>query len=93
MSDSPSESDRYRARACIRFSRPLVTKSSPRWTRATHCGALQEHGCDLVVADIEMPRMDGFALREAIRSSTRFEELPVVPVTALETEHRTRGLR
>ncbi len=55
--------------------------------------ALQEHGCDLVVADIEMPRMDGFALCEAIRGSTRFRALPVVLVTALETpEHRARGL-
>jgi two-component system chemotaxis sensor kinase CheA len=54
---------------------------------------LQEQGCDLVVADIEMPRMDGFALCEAIRSSSRFKRLPVVLVTALETaEHRTRGL-
>lgn len=54
---------------------------------------LQEHGCDLVVADIEMPRMDGFALCEAIRGSRRFKELPVVLVTALETpEHRARGL-
>ncbi len=54
---------------------------------------LQEHGCDLVVADIEMPRMDGFALCEAIRTSKRFKELPVVLVTALETqEHRARGL-
>lgn len=54
---------------------------------------LQERGADLVVADIEMPRMDGFALCEAIRSSKRFKELPVVLVTALETpEHRARGL-
>lgn len=54
---------------------------------------LQEHGCDLVVADVEMPRMDGFALCEAIRGSKRFKALPVVLVTALETlEHRARGL-
>lgn len=54
---------------------------------------LQEHGCDLVVADVEMPRMDGFALCEAIRGSKRFKQLPVVLITALETpEHRARGL-
>jgi two-component system chemotaxis sensor kinase CheA len=54
---------------------------------------LQEHECDVVVADIEMPRMDGFALCEAIRGSKRFKQLPVVLVTALETpEHRARGL-
>jgi two-component system chemotaxis sensor kinase CheA len=55
--------------------------------------ALQEQGCDLVVADVEMPRMDGFALCQAIRSSPRFKALPVVLLTALETaEHRARGL-
>jgi two-component system chemotaxis sensor kinase CheA len=54
---------------------------------------LQEEGCDLVVADIEMPRLDGFQLCEAIRGSKRFKELPVVLVTAMETpEHRARGL-
>jgi two-component system chemotaxis sensor kinase CheA len=54
---------------------------------------LQESAADLVVADVEMPHMDGFALCEAIRASKRFAELPVVLVTALETtEHRARGL-
>jgi len=55
--------------------------------------ALQEHGCDIVVADVEMPRMDGFTLCEAIRTSKRLKALPVVLVTALETpQHRERGL-
>jgi two-component system chemotaxis sensor kinase CheA len=54
---------------------------------------LQERGADAVVADVEMPRMDGFALCEAIRSAKRFKELPVILVTAMETpEHRARGL-
>jgi two-component system chemotaxis sensor kinase CheA len=54
---------------------------------------LQERGADLVVTDVEMPRMDGLELCEAIRGSHRFRELPVVLVTALETpEHRARGL-
>jgi two-component system chemotaxis sensor kinase CheA len=54
---------------------------------------LQERGADLVVADVEMPRMDGFALCEAIRGSARLKGTPVVLVTALESpEHRARGL-
>jgi two-component system chemotaxis sensor kinase CheA len=54
---------------------------------------LQEVGADLVVSDVEMPRMDGLHLTEAIRASTRFRELPVILVTALERpEHRARGL-
>jgi two-component system chemotaxis sensor kinase CheA len=54
---------------------------------------LQERGADLVVADIEMPRMDGFALTQAIRGSKRFRDLPIVLVTALESEQdRVRGV-
>lgn len=54
---------------------------------------LQEAGADLVVSDVEMPGMDGFALCETIRASARFRTLPVILVTALETpEHRARGL-
>lgn len=54
---------------------------------------LQEQPVDLVVSDVEMPRMDGFALCEAIRGSRRFGALPVILVTALEApEHRRRGL-
>jgi two-component system chemotaxis sensor kinase CheA len=54
---------------------------------------LQEKEVDLVIADIEMPRMDGFALTEAIRGSKRFRDLPVILLTALESDKdKTRGL-
>jgi two-component system chemotaxis sensor kinase CheA len=54
---------------------------------------LQERGTDVVVADVEMPRLDGFALTEAIRGSKRFRDLPVILLTALETERdKARGL-
>jgi two-component system chemotaxis sensor kinase CheA len=54
---------------------------------------LEAEGADLVIADVQMPVMDGFALCEAIRRSSRFRELPVVLVTAAESpEHRARGL-
>jgi two-component system, chemotaxis family, sensor kinase CheA len=55
--------------------------------------SLQEHGADLVVSDVEMPEMDGFALTETIRSSPRFRDIPVVLVTALESDSdKARGL-
>jgi two-component system chemotaxis sensor kinase CheA len=54
---------------------------------------LQEHGCDLIVADVEMPRMDGLALCRAVRASPRLKQLPFVLVTARESaEDRSRGL-
>src|SRR5262249_47867979 len=53
---------------------------------------LQGRGADVVVSDVEMPRMDGFELTAAVRGSKRFAELPVVLVTARETEQdRARG--
>lgn len=55
---------------------------------------LQRQGADIVVSDVEMPRMDGFVLTEAIRGSERFKEVPVVLVTARETEQdKARGLQ
>lgn len=45
---------------------------------------LQEKGADLVVSDVEMPRMDGFSLCMAIRASPKFKDLPLILVTALE---------
>jgi two-component system chemotaxis sensor kinase CheA len=54
---------------------------------------LQQHGADLVIADIEMPRMDGLTLCETIRRSLRFRDLPVVLVTARENDaDKARGL-
>jgi len=54
---------------------------------------LQEGGADVVVSDIEMPRMDGFSLVEAIRSSSRFKDLPVILVTSRDKpQDKARGL-
>jgi two-component system chemotaxis sensor kinase CheA len=55
--------------------------------------ALAEEDFDLVVSDIEMPRMDGVELTKKIRENQRLARLPVVLVTALESqEDRERGL-
>jgi two-component system chemotaxis sensor kinase CheA len=54
---------------------------------------LSENEWDLVVSDVDMPRMDGFSLCAAIRSSSRLAHTRVVLVTALEKEeYRARGL-
>lgn len=48
---------------------------------------------DLVVSDVDMPRMSGFELTSRIRSDKKLGELPVVLVTALESrEDRERGI-
>jgi two-component system chemotaxis sensor kinase CheA len=55
---------------------------------------LQERGADLLVSDVQMPRLDGFALTEAVRGSPRLRALPVVLVTGRASEQdRARGLQ
>jgi two-component system chemotaxis sensor kinase CheA len=48
---------------------------------------------DLLVYDVDMPRMNGFELTAGIRADKKLGELPVVLVTALESrEDRERGI-
>ena len=54
---------------------------------------LRAEAFDLVVSDVEMPRLNGFDLTAKIRADKKLAELPVVLVTALETrEDRERGI-
>ena len=54
---------------------------------------LKSEAFDLVVSDVEMPRMDGFDLTVKIRADKQLSELPVVLVTSLAArEHQERGI-
>lgn len=54
---------------------------------------LSEQTFELVVSDVQMPHMDGFALTAAIRHSAMLARLPVILVTSREGESdRLRGL-
>jgi two-component system chemotaxis sensor kinase CheA len=54
---------------------------------------LKSEAIDLVVSDVDMPRMDGLALTERIRGDRALADLPVVLVTALESrEDKERGI-
>ena len=54
---------------------------------------LEEHGADIVVSDVDMPRMNGISLCEAARRSSRFRDIPFVLVTSLATDaDRRRGV-
>jgi two-component system chemotaxis sensor kinase CheA len=55
--------------------------------------ALRSEDFDLVVSDVEMPRMNGFDLVSKIRNSKKIGEMPVILVTGLESrEDRERGI-
>jgi two-component system chemotaxis sensor kinase CheA len=55
--------------------------------------SLAEQPADLVMTDIEMPNMDGFALTEAIRANPALSNIPVLILTSRssDADHR-RGL-
>jgi two-component system chemotaxis sensor kinase CheA len=53
---------------------------------------LRERSFDLVVSDVQMPNVDGFALTAEIRRDPQLRGLPVVLVTSLDApEHREQG--
>jgi two-component system chemotaxis sensor kinase CheA len=56
-------------------------------------GKLGAKQFSLVVADVEMPRMGGLQLTAAIRADPRLQDLPIVIVSARESEEdRRRGM-
>lgn len=54
---------------------------------------LRSEPIDAVIADVQMPHMDGLTLLSAVRADSHFESLPFILVTSLESpEDRRRGL-
>jgi len=54
--------------------------------------SLRREGADLVVSDIEMPRLDGIGLTTAIKGDQHLAAIPVILVTSLDQpEQRERG--
>jgi len=54
---------------------------------------LRETEFDLVVSDVDMPRLNGFDLTAKIRGDRKMADLPVILVTALESrQDRERGI-
>ncbi len=55
---------------------------------------LQQESFDLVITDIEMPKMNGFELTRRIREDAKLRNLPVIVVTSLSGEEdKRRGLQ
>lgn len=54
---------------------------------------LRNESVDVVISDIQMPRIDGFQLLSAMKNHVRMAEIPVILVTSLSSkEDQERGL-
>lgn len=54
---------------------------------------LQEHLPDIILLDIEMPRMDGYELATHVRADQRLADIPIVMITSRVSEkHRARAI-
>ena len=54
---------------------------------------LQEHRPDIMLLDIEMPRMDGYELASTIRKDFRLAEIPIIMITSrVGQKHRARAI-
>jgi two-component system chemotaxis sensor kinase CheA len=54
---------------------------------------LRTQGADLVISDVQMPRLDGFGLLQAMKSDKKLARIPVIMLTSVETpEDQEKGL-
>jgi chemosensory pili system protein ChpA (sensor histidine kinase/response regulator) len=54
---------------------------------------LQEHPVDIILLDIEMPRMDGYQLATHVRNDAKLKHLPIIMITSRSGEkHRAKAI-
>ncbi len=54
---------------------------------------LQTEDVDLVLSDVQMPRLDGFSLTRKIKSDPHHKDMPVILVTSFASaEDKARGI-
>jgi chemosensory pili system protein ChpA (sensor histidine kinase/response regulator) len=54
---------------------------------------LQDHVPDIILLDIEMPRMDGYEVAAHVRNDPRLKDVPIIMITSRSGEkHRARAI-
>jgi two-component system, chemotaxis family, chemotaxis protein CheY len=49
---------------------------------------LESNSPNLLITDINMPRMDGFGLIEAVRAQSRFRDMPILVLTTESSDEK-----
>ena len=56
-------------------------------------GMIREHPPDIILLDVEMPRMDGYEFAKHIRNDPKTEDLPIILITSrVSDEHKARAI-
>ncbi len=67
----------------------IVNDGLEAWEKLQH----EPNRYNLIISDINMPRMDGFEFAMKVRDDRRFDTLPMVALTTLSEDHyRKRGM-
>jgi chemosensory pili system protein ChpA (sensor histidine kinase/response regulator) len=54
---------------------------------------LQEHPVDIILLDVEMPRMDGYQFATHVRNDAKLKNLPIIMITSRSGEkHRAKAI-
>ena len=54
--------------------------------------SLTDESPDLLITDVEMPGLDGFALTRQLRADPRWARLPVIMITSSDDKHRAEAI-
>jgi len=56
-------------------------------------GVMREHPPDIILLDVEMPRMDGYEFAKHIRNDPKTEALPIIMITSrVSDSHKARAI-
>jgi chemosensory pili system protein ChpA (sensor histidine kinase/response regulator) len=73
--------------------RPLALVVDDSITVRRVTSVLQDHKPDIILLDIEMPRMDGYEFASHIRNDDRFADVPIIMITSrVGDKHRARAI-
>ena len=92
MTDTDPQLERVR-KLLAKAEDPAVTEAEAELYNKKAAELIAQHGCHLVITDLEMPRMTGYELMAQMRQSPTTRRIPVMVVTSRAgAKHRDRAM-